>query len=285
MTLPRVWFITGTSSGFGRAVTELVLKNGEIVIATLRKPDILSDLQIKYGQDKLLVIGVDVTKHGDIEAAFERAKETFGQINVVFNNAGYGHLSEVEGTPDDVAHTIFDVNFWGAVHVTRGAIKFFREVNKPGIGGILLQASTLAALIPMPGASFYGASKHALEGFSEGLAGELLPAWNIKICIINLGIFHTNVMSSALVLPQHPAYSDPASATTIFRKHILDAVLPGDVNKGASAIYKLVDSGQIPLRLPLGQDCVQNYKQKIENLTESVTGYESWSDDLKRDGI
>ncbi|EGO20164.1 hypothetical protein SERLADRAFT_336249, partial [Serpula lacrymans var. lacrymans S7.9] len=275
--------VTGASSGFGRAVTELVLKKGEIVVATLRKPDVLSDLRIKYGQDKLLVVAVDVTKHGDIDAAFERAKETFGRINVVFNNAGHLHLSEMEGTPDDVAHAVFDVNFWGAVHVTRGAIKFFREVNKPGVGGILLQASSITAVIPFSGASFYSASKFALDGFSEGLAGELLPAWNIKICMINLGKFHTNVLSNSVTLPRHPAYSDPSSAVSIFLKHTINAVYPGDVHKGASAIHRLVESGRIPLRLPLGQDSIQDYKQKIEILTESVAEYESWSDDLKRD--
>jgi NAD(P)-dependent dehydrogenase (short-subunit alcohol dehydrogenase family) len=149
--------VTGTSSGFGLSLLELLLKNGEVVVATLRKPEAVSHLTAKYPKDKLLVLKVDVSKEADITAAFEKTKEVFGHIDVVFNNAGVGALGEAESMPDDVARAQFEVNFWGAANVSRAAIKFFREVNKPSVGGTLVQVSSIAFYDPTPALSYYAA--------------------------------------------------------------------------------------------------------------------------------
>lgn len=152
-----LFLVTGASSGFGRSMTELVLKNGGIAIATLRKPEVLADLAAKHSPEKLLVLKLDVTDPAQITAAFSASKERFGHIDVVFNNAGIAALSEVEGTSDAVARKLFEVSFWGAANVSREAVKFFREVNKPA-GGLLLQNSSVAAFDAMPLSGYYSAT-------------------------------------------------------------------------------------------------------------------------------
>lgn len=139
----------------GKAVTEVALRQGDIVVATLRKPSSLAPLAEQYSPSQLLILTLDVTRPSDITAAFARTQEVFGRLDVVFNNAGHGMMSEVEGTPDADARALFEVNFWGLVGVSREAIRFFREVNPPGKGGILLQNSSMMSLLGAPGGSFY----------------------------------------------------------------------------------------------------------------------------------
>ncbi|KAG2149057.1 uncharacterized protein EDB93DRAFT_1337049 [Suillus bovinus] len=160
MASSKVWFITGTSSGFGRSMTEYALSQGDIVVATLRKPEVLSDLTARYSADKLLVLKVDVTKQEDIGEAFARTRSAFGRLDVVFNNAGCGVFAEIESTPDDEARELFETNFWGAANVSRAAVKFFREVNQPGKKGILLQVSSATGFHTSPMCGYYSASKH-----------------------------------------------------------------------------------------------------------------------------
>ena len=140
----------------GKSVTEYALARGDRVVATLRKPEVLSSLSAKYPASQLLLVKVDVTVLGDIKSAFAKAKEAFGRVDIVYNNAGYTVLGEVEGTPDEDARKLFEVDFWGAVNVSTEAVRFFREENKP-IGGRLINVSTLAAIKPTPAIGFYGA--------------------------------------------------------------------------------------------------------------------------------
>jgi len=150
--------VTGASSGFGRSMTEVVLRNGGIAIATLRKPEVLEDLSSKYPADRLLVLKVDVKNREDIINAFTKTKEAFGRLDVVFNNAATFVLSEVEGTPEHLARGLFDTNFFGATWVSIEAIKFFRNVNQPGVGGTLLNVSSMVGFHASAGAGFYSAT-------------------------------------------------------------------------------------------------------------------------------
>ena len=152
--------VTGSSSGFGRSMVEYVLSKGDIAVATLRKPDVLDDLKAKFPASQLLILKLDVTQPQDIADAFAKTKEVFGRIDVVFNNAGYAIVTEVEATPEDVARSMFEVTFWGAERVSREAVKFFREVNKPGFGGRLLNNSSMAGLNAFPALGHYSAAKH-----------------------------------------------------------------------------------------------------------------------------
>lgn len=140
-------------------MVEHVLSMGDIAIATLRKPEALDNLKANYSDSQLLVLKLDVTKPKDVTDAFARAKETFGRIDVVFNNAGYGFVNEVENAQEDAARAMFEVVFWGAERVSREAIKFFREVNKSREGGKLLNTSSMAGLRAFPGIGHYSAAK------------------------------------------------------------------------------------------------------------------------------
>ncbi|KAG2353631.1 hypothetical protein BDR07DRAFT_1614814 [Suillus spraguei] len=267
MSSPKVWFITGASSGFGRSMTEYALTQGDIVVATLRKPQVLSDLVAQYSADKLLVLKVDVTKQEDIDEAFARTRSTFGQLDVVFNNAGYGFSTEIEGTPIDKAREIFETNFWGATN-----------------GGTILQLSSVVGFYALPGWGYYSATKHALEGFSDSLAKELPDSWNINICIIEPGRFLTNAENAAERLPQHPAYADESFAASVLRQKMDSVVSEGDTEKFTRTVYGIMQGGKIPKRLPMGLDALGAVNIRIENLKATVDETNGWSVDLRRAG-
>ena len=190
--------VTGSSSGFGRTLTEIALAKGEKVVATARKPETLSDLRDRYFEDQLLLVGLDVVKEEDISAAFILAKKAFGRVDVVFNNAGVSLGAEVEGTPNDAARTMFEINFWGAANVSREAVRFFRDENPSGAGGRLITVGSYAGMAPFGGLGYYSATKAgkrrhtsivysanfdlcaAIIAINEALAKEIDPQWNIK---------------------------------------------------------------------------------------------------------
>ena len=149
--------MTGASSGFGRAVVEHALSQGERVVATLRKPQALDDLASKYAATHLLVLPLDVISPTAITAAFSAAIAKFGRIYIVYNNAGFAEIAEVEGTPDADARSLFEVNFWGAANVSREAVRVFRDVNVPR-GGRLLQVSSVVGVKAFPAVGYYSAA-------------------------------------------------------------------------------------------------------------------------------
>ena len=145
-------------------MVELLLKKGEIVVATARKPEVLDDIKAQYPATRFIAVKLDVDKAQDIKDAFAEAKKAFGRIDVVFNNAGWAIVGDLEATPEDEARKMFDTNFWGAANVSREAVRFFREENKP-CGGLLLTNSSQAGVAPLPGFSYYTASKHGIYYF------------------------------------------------------------------------------------------------------------------------
>ena len=148
--------VTGSSSGFGLCITEYALQKGDKVVATLRKPEVLSELATTY-PERLLVLKLDVTKPAEVTAAFAASRAKFGRIDVVVNNAGFLVVTEVEGTTEETARSVFEVNFWGASYVSREAVRFFREVNTP-MGGRLLQMSSVSGVQSWAGIGYYCAT-------------------------------------------------------------------------------------------------------------------------------
>ena len=152
--------VTGASTGFGLTMTKCVLKNGDIAVATLRTPSDLDALRAEYpSPQNLLLIKLDVTKPEEISSAFKEVKDKLGRIDYVFNNAGYAVVGEVEGVREADARAMFEVNFWGAMNVAKEALEFFREVNKPQGGYLLINSSTVG-LVAKPPTGWYTASKH-----------------------------------------------------------------------------------------------------------------------------
>ncbi|KZT04686.1 NAD(P)-binding protein [Laetiporus sulphureus 93-53] len=241
MSSPRVWFMTGCSTGFGRLMTELVLERGDVAVSTARKPEVLAGLAAIYPEDRLLILKLD-------------AERRFGRIDVVFNNARFGILGELEGIPENTARGLFDVNFWGAVNVSKEAIRVFREVNRPQ-GGRLLQMSSMYGVEANPPFGIYSAAKFALEGFTESLAAEIDPKWEIKITLLEPGFFKTNLRANAVEMEPHPAYTRHRllSATRLAAS---GEVFHRDPKNAVAAMYRLVSLPDPPLHFPLGEDAI-----------------------------
>ncbi|TFK34712.1 NAD-P-binding protein [Crucibulum laeve] len=268
MATPKVWFITGSSAGFGLHMARAALAHGDKVIATLRTPSAIASLSSEYQSTQLLVVQLDVTKPEKIEEAFSQGKAAFGRIDVVFNCAGITQVSEVEGTPDDIARRLFEVNFWGATNVTRVAMKYFRE-NDP-IGGKLLQMSSCAALDAVAISGFYSAAKSALEGMTDSLRKELDPAWNIKIAVLTPGPFLTNVMQTALFAPPHPSYTNPSLITNVIRASSDPSYFDGNPATAVEEFWAVAQMDDPPERLLIHREAIRSAKSKAESLLKSV---------------
>ncbi|KAF9787752.1 NAD(P)-binding protein [Thelephora terrestris] len=263
--------VTASSGGFGRSLVELILKGGDIAVATLRNPSALEDLRQTYGESHLLLLPLDVTNAEQVKDAFRAATDKYGRIDFVYNLAGHGLIAEVEGTPEEDARALFDVNFWGATRVSNEAVRVFREVNKPQ-GGHLFVITSLVGLKPMAGTGFYSASKHALEGVTEAMSMELHPSWNIKITIIEPGSFRTKAIKENLkVLPPHLAYSDDCLPSKQLRDFLPLITTDNDPQKLSEVVYSQVACDpNPPLRLPLGEDAVGLANSKFADLTKAV---------------
>jgi len=140
-------------------LTKAVLERGERVVATLRRPEVLSHLADKYTRNQLIVVPLDIRYPNQIDDAFDVVKSTFGRLDVVVNNGGHGLLGEVEGTDDATARNLFDVLLWGAVDISRKAVTFFRDINPSGVGGRILQISSMGGFVGYPMGAFYHAGK------------------------------------------------------------------------------------------------------------------------------
>ncbi|KAF8660896.1 hypothetical protein AX16_001525 [Volvariella volvacea WC 439] len=310
MTLPSnsssVWFSRKlttnekASSGLGLSLAEHVLSRNETAIATCRDPLTLKHLESRYLKSgKLLIIRLDVTKREEVSAAFEQARKVYGRIDIVYNNAGIGAAGEIESTPNEFARGMFETNFWGAVNVTRCAVSFFREINRPR-GGRLIQVSSMLGLTVcswerdeggfMALASLVSVStsinnlihalpnnvnhRAALEGITEALVQELDHSWNIKVTLVEAGYFRTMLAAkSAGKIPAHPAYTQVATSAGA-------PILVGDPDKHSQAIFRLAALENPPLRLVLGKDARENIREKLNKLSKEFEECEDWSDDL-----
>ncbi|KAL3462047.1 hypothetical protein BJX64DRAFT_149594 [Aspergillus heterothallicus] len=207
-----VWFITGASSGLGKSITRAVYNSGYQIVATARSVGALSYLPDK---PRVLKLSLDVRSSEQIETALSAAVAHFGRLDVVINNAGYGLRGDTEAVSDEDARDQMETNFWGPVRITRGALRIFREVNKPGQGGTIVQISSIGGWVGFPGNSYYHASKFALEGFTEAVAKEMDPSWNIQFLIAVPGGVRTNFAATSVkAIPRHPAYDTPSSPLT-----------------------------------------------------------------------
>ncbi|KAH8832361.1 hypothetical protein DL96DRAFT_650570 [Flagelloscypha sp. PMI_526] len=281
---PKVWLITGTSSGLGRAVTEHILSQGQIVVATARNPDALSDLKSQYPSTQLLTLKLDVTSKSDIKAAFAAAIERFGRVDVVYSNSGYAVLGELESVEDDAARNQFEVNVWGAANVSLEAVRVFRDVNKPA-GGRLLLASSYVGVTTFAGMGHYGSSKFAIDGYHEALSKEVDPSWNIKISIVEFGAFNTGAFEHAKPSPPHPAYlktpiadmrklwTDPEETFRVFGAK--------PASTAAKILYDISGDENVPLRVPVGLDSISILRGRAQEIEASTKYAEKWNDLLQ----
>lgn len=266
----RVWLITGSSTGFGRSLTEAVLKHGDRVVATARKPEQLDDLVQQY-PDTIKAVRLDVTNLQEVHAAVEAALNEYDRIDVLVNNAGYGSVGAIEEVSDDDIKRQFDTNLFGALNVTRAVLPTLREQRT----GHILNISSVGGVVSFAGVGIYCATKFALEAVSESLAQELKPL-GIKVTIIEPGAFRTDFSGRSIVTPdQQIADYAETSGKMIQWNQEIDGKQPGDPAKAAAAMIQVVETENPPLRLALGEDAVNGITQKLESMK---TELEAWKD-------
>jgi len=239
----KVWFITGTSRGFGKVWAEAALKRGDKVIATARNTDSISDLHEKYGEN-VLPLQLNVDNRSESLNAVKRAHEHFGRIDVLINNAGYGLFGAVEENSEEEVRSQFETNFFGALWLTQAVLPIMREQGS----GHIIQNSSIGGVAAFPILGIYNASKWALEAASEALSHEV-AAQGIKVTIVERGGYATDWATTS---------SKHSSALNVYQP-IKDKLMEtfsempvGDPEATDEAILKIVDSENPPLRLFLG---------------------------------
>jgi NAD(P)-dependent dehydrogenase (short-subunit alcohol dehydrogenase family) len=241
----KTWFITGTSRGFGREWTEAALERGDRVAATARSIESLDDLVQKHG-DAILPIALDVDDRAADFAAVKQAHEHFGRLDVVVNNAGYGHFGFIEEISEEEARAQIETNLFGALWVTQAALPFLREQGS----GHIIQVSSIGGISAFPLVGMYHASKWGLEGFSQALAQEVAD-FGIHVTLVEPGGFATNWGGvSAKHSEENAAYADFREKTQ--RQRAGRNATPGDPHASAAAILDVVDADEPPLRVFFG---------------------------------
>ncbi|SHN15556.1 SDR family oxidoreductase [Cryptosporangium aurantiacum] len=241
--MSKIWFITGTSRGFGREFALAALERGDRVAATARSTSSLDDLVAKYG-DAVLPLALDVTDKAAVEATVATAHERFGRFDVVVNNAGYGLFGAVEELTEADIRAQMETNFFGALWVSQAVLPYLREQGS----GHLVQMSTIGGIGAFPNLGGYHASKWALEGITEALAQEV-AGFGVKVTLVEPGSFGTDwAGSSAAWAPAKPAYQ-PLRDGMAARSGSTKA---GDPAAAAQALLKVVDADEPPLRVLFG---------------------------------
>jgi NAD(P)-dependent dehydrogenase (short-subunit alcohol dehydrogenase family) len=265
----RVWLVTGASRGFGRALSEALLERGDRVVATARSTDFVEEFSRDHPD--ALAVPLDVTDPAAARAAVERAVERFGALDVVVNNAGYGHFGAIEELADEEIRRQFEVNLFGVANVTRAALPQLRKQRS----GHIVQISSLNGIEGMVGGGYYCSSKFAVEGLSESLAEEVAHL-GIKVTIVEPGPHRTEFGSqeSARVAEPIEDYRESVGrAREAFAD--IDGSQPGDPDRAALAIIAAVDADDSPLRLPLGRIAVESIRAKLERQLSEVAEWEA----------
>jgi NAD(P)-dependent dehydrogenase (short-subunit alcohol dehydrogenase family) len=240
------WFITGTSRGFGREWAQAALRRGDRVTATARDPGTLDDLAAEHG-DALLALALDVTDREACFAAVRRAHERFGRLDVVVNNAGYGHFGMIEEVTEQEARDQMETNLFGALWVTQAALPLLREQGS----GHILQVSSIGGISAFIEVGMYHASKWALEGFSQALAQEVAE-FGIHVTLIEPGGFSTDWGGSSA---RHSEPLEPYRAVheASDRRRAAGRQVAGDPEASAAALMEIVDAEEPPLRCFFGK--------------------------------
>ncbi len=266
----NIWFVTGASKGLGLTLVKRLLNEGYKVAATSRN---ISELQNAVGikNDNFLPLAVNIKNEESVQEAIEKTVSTFGKIDIVVNNAGYGMLGGLEETTDQEARDNFDVNVFGSLNVIRKALPYLRDQQS----GHIINISSIGGFSGgYPGFGIYCATKFAVNGFTEALQTEVKP-FGIKVTVVEPGYFRTNFLSEgSLVTPKNPidAYQNVRESQSLHQNN-LNQQQAGDPEKAAAAMISIANHPDAPLNLFLGADAYQVAQQKIASVQ---TDLETW---------
>lgn len=253
----KTWFITGISSGLGKALAEAVIEKGDFAIGTMRKQDQVDAFYKEYS-GKAEAILLDITDFQQMEATLS----TIAQIDVLVNNAGVGFVGAIEETSLEECRMVFEANFFATLKLTQLVLPKMRNQS----GGHIVQISSHGGIKAFAGFGIYNASKFALEGFSEALAQEVSPL-GIKVTLVEPGPFRTEFASKGLPEAKKVIY-DYADTAGSFRNKLkgVHGKQEGDPKKAAQAILEKVTSGDASLRLPLGKIPMTTIQMKLDSV-------------------
>lgn len=262
----RVWFITGISSGLGKALAQSVMAAGDFVCGTVRKQTQVDEFHAVHDAANGLVFKLDITDLTAIEQVIAQVIAKFGRIDVLVNNAGVGFVGAIEETSIEETRKVFEANFFGTLKLTQAVLPYMRKEQN----GHIVQISSHGGIKAFAGFGIYNASKFALEGFSEAMAQEVAPL-GINVSIIEPGPFRTNFAGKGLGEAQ-AIIDDYAATAGAFRTKLkgVDGKQEGHPIKAAKAIIDLVNSAQPTLRLPLGKIPLATISMKLDSVKSDL---------------
>lgn len=266
----KTWFITGSSSGFGKSLAKYLLQSGEQVIATARKVETLQEFE---GETNALILPVDVTKIATIESAVDTALEKFGKIDVLVNNAGYGFRGAIEEADDAEIDRIYRTNFLGPIHLIQKVLPSMRARRS----GTIINFSSIAAFQTAAGSGYYGATKAALESASDALRKETAPL-GIKVLVVEPGPFKTDFAGRSLAISKKDIadYAE-TSGKRKFRDDPHTEWHLGDTDLAAKVIAEIVAQDELPFRILLGTDAVEIGENYCDARLTEIRQWKSYS--------
>lgn len=265
--MKKVWFITGSSSGLGRHLTEAVLQQGDIAVATARNPDKNQDLKSKYG-DQILSLALDVTNRQQTEQVIKESIERLGRIDVLVNNAGFGITGAAEAFSQEQVRSQYEANLLGPVELCRAVLPYMRAQRS----GRILNISSIGGRITSIGLSIYQSAKFGLSGFSEALAKEVAPL-GIKVTAIEPGGIQTNWAGSSMRFAAAVEGYESTVDTRVEAFKNGGFVPKSDPFKVAQVIIDIAENPEPPVHLVLGSDAVAVFDQ--ENAAREAE-YKQW---------
>ncbi|MBJ7903118.1 SDR family NAD(P)-dependent oxidoreductase [Streptomyces sp. DSM 110735] len=268
----KVWFITGSSRGLGRALAVAALEAGDLVVATARRPEVLAGAFGEHG-DRVLPVALDVTDPAAARDAIDAAPDRFGRIDVLVNNAGYANVSPIETSSDADFHAQFETNFWGVYNVTKAALPVLRRQGS----GTVVQISSIGGRVGgSPGIASYQAAKFAVDGFSRVLAAETAP-FGVRVMVVEPSGFATDWAGSSMTVHDIPEAYDATVGEMNRRVRQNTAGAAGDPARAAEIIVRTVHRGEVPGHLPLGVNAATMALEHSRHRTAEATAWEEVS--------
>ena len=265
----RVWLVTGCSSGIGREIALAALQAGYRVAVTARKTEAVADIVDRF-PDTAVALTLDVTDEAQRIAAMGSCVATFGAVDVLVNNAGYGYLAAIEEGEEAAIRQMFETNFFGALAMVRAVLPGMREKRS----GTIISVSSQAGLMANPGTGYYSTTKYAMEALNEVLAKEVAP-FNIKVSAIQPGPFRTDWSGRSMqqtAMPIDDYYEHVGSRRAMISD--MDGKQPGDPAKAADAVLMLAEIDDPPAQLLLGNSVLDTYRGKLDVIEQSLKRWE-----------
>ena len=268
----RVWFITGCSSGMGRSLAEALARTGDRAIITARNPSQL-DAVVSMAPERLRALALDIADPASVREAVGKGIAAFGRIDVLVNNAGIGLVGALEECTLDEIQNVFRTNVFGTMSVIKEVLPHMRKQGS----GVILGMTSVLGFQAVPAVGIYSASKCALEGMLEALAGEVAP-FGIKVTILQPGVYKTDFRAKSLAQSKNVMDEYAASSGKMRKGLVGYPDSAGDPAKAAEAILTLVNSGkEYPARLALGADALSLIRNKLKVIDKSLNEWESLS--------